>query len=99
MFDESLYKTVSSDYKYQEFIEPFTYFDENNKKVTVKQKVLIWWDGKRARRDIRKINEKVLKAQNAIKYGVANLTHSYTKYIATQNYSSITGEIADKNNL
>ncbi|KNG78981.1 IS1634 family transposase [Mycoplasma sp. HU2014] len=99
MFDESLYKTVSSDYKYQEFIEPVTYFDENNKKVTVKQKVLIWWDGKRARRDIRKINEKVLKAQNAIKYGVANLTHSYTKYIETQNYSSITGEIANKKQL
>lgn len=96
LFDESLYTVVNEDYKYQLFEEDYESIDINGKKIIRKRKVLLYWNGAAARRDQRKREEKLAKAERALTNKAYLCNHSYTKYLQTASVNSTTGEYADQ---
>jgi transposase len=95
LFDEKLYTVVDEDNKYQTFIEEYEGLDSAGNKVIHKRKVLLYYSGKDARRTQKKREEKINKAKNLIKLGLATTTHSSSKYIESIALNKHTGEIAD----
>lgn len=95
LFDDSLYTVVSEDYKYQLFDEEYEGVDSNGKKIKRVRRVLLYYNGPAARRDKRKRQEKILKAQKALNNKVYTCQHGYDKYIKSNSFVSSTGECAD----
>ena len=95
LFDESKYIVVNKDYKYQIFEEEYVGKDISGNKVIRKRKVLIYWNGKTARREQRKREEKVNKAKKSLINKAYTINHGYTKYLNESNIVSTTGECAD----
>ena len=96
LFDESLYTVVDDDYKYQIFEEEYDGLDKDGKKVKRKRKVLIYWNGKSARRERKRREEKLKKAEKALLNNAYLYKHGYDKYLSNNAYVSSTGECADK---
>ncbi|MCK9218313.1 MAG: IS1634 family transposase [Firmicutes bacterium] len=95
LFDESLYTVINDDNKYQTFIEEYDGLDSFNNKVTRKRKVLLYYSGEDARRTKKKREEKIDKAKNLIRLGLATTSHGTDKYINSIASIKNTGEIAD----
>lgn len=68
----------------------------NNCKTRGKRKVLLYWNGAAARRDKKKRNEKIEKAENSLNNNAYFINHGHTKYHKEENVVSETGEVADK---
>lgn len=95
LFNESLYTVIDEDNKYQTFIEEYEGLDNLGNKVLRKRKVLLYYSGEDARRTQKKREEKVIKAKNLIKLGLATTSHGSDKYIESVASIKTTGEIAD----
>lgn len=95
LFNESLYTVVDEDYKYQLFTEEYDGFDKDGNKIKRKRKVLIYFNGASARREKRKREEKLQKAEKALSNNVYTYKHGYDKYIKNESFVSSTGEYAD----
>lgn len=96
LFDDSLYTVVSDDYKYQLFTEEYPGIDKDGNQVMRKRKVLIYWNGKAAKRDAKKRQEKLNKASKSTENNAYLLTHGYQKYVKVENYVDDTGEVANR---
>lgn len=99
LFNESLYTVIDDDNKYQMFIEEYEGLDNFGNKVIRKRKVLLYYSGIDARRTKRKREEKIDKAKNLIRLGLATTSHGSDKYIDSIASVKTTGEVADKINL
>ena len=95
LFDESLYTVVDNDYKYQLFDEEYDGHDENGKNIKRIRRVLIYYNGASARREKRKREEKIQKAEKALTNNAYTYKHGYDKYIKNDNYVASTGEKAN----
>lgn len=95
LFNESLYTVIDEDNKYQTFIEEYEGLDSFGNKVLRKRKVLLYYSGEDARRTQRKREEKIEKAKNLIRLGLATTSHGSVKYIESVASNKTTGEIAD----
>ncbi len=96
LFNESLYTIVNDDYKYQIFEEEYDGFDKDKNKIKRKRKVLIYWNGAAARREKRKREEKLKKAEMALTNNAYTYKHGFDKYIKNNSILSSTGECADE---
>lgn len=99
LFDESLYTVIDEDNKYQTFIEEYEGMDSFGNKVIRKRKVLLYYSGEDARRSQRKREEKISKARNLIKSGLATTSHGVDKYVESIAFLKETGEVADETEL
>ena len=97
IFDESLYTIVNDDYKYQIFEEDYDGLDKDGNKMTRKRKVLIYWNGKAARREERRRQEKLEKAEKALTNNAYTYKRGYDKYIKNEAIVASTGELAEEN--
>jgi len=93
IFNESAYKVVSDDYKYQTFIEEVPGHDKHGNEIIRKRKVLIYWNGKAAHREQIRRHEKLCKAEKSIQTGLAGLKHGFEKYVKSDSINDITGEV------
>ena len=99
LFNDSLYTIVNDDYKYQTFEEDYDGIDSSGQKITRKRKVLIYWNGAAARRDKKKRDEKIHKAEKALSNKAYLCSHGFDKYIENDAMVSSTGEVADVKTL
>lgn len=95
LFDESKYTVIDDDYKYQIFEEGYSGKDKDGKETLRKRKVLIYYNGPDARREKRKREEKLRKAENSLENNAYSIVHGYGKYVKQQNSVKMTGEIAN----
>lgn len=95
LFNESLYTVIDDDNKYQTFIEDYEGLDSHGNKVLRKRKVLLYFSGEDARRTQKKREEKITKAKNLIRLGLATTSHGSDKYIESIASNKTTGEIAN----
>ena len=94
LFNDSLY-TSNKDgtYKWQIFEEDFVGHDKEGKKVTRKRKVLLYWDAADAKAAQKKREEKVKRAEKALKNKAYTIDHSKDKYLKTETVDPESGEI------
>jgi hypothetical protein len=90
------FTVVDDDYKYMLFDEEVEYRDDEGKKRTRKQRVLIYWDGKDAARQKIQRAEKMRKAEAVVDSGMGMTDHSFRKYVRAEHAVKETGEAADK---
>lgn len=95
LFNDELYTVIDEDNKYQIFEEEYEGKDSEGKKVIRKRKVLLYYNGKDARRTKKKRDDKVEKVKKAISGGYAFVSHSKEKYITKKAMVGETGELAD----
>lgn len=99
LFNDSLYTVVNEDYKYQLYEENYDIKLSNGEIKTIKQKVLLYYNGEDARREKAKRDEKINKAKKALSNGAYSIDHSYLQFVKKVHYVNQTGELADKTNL
>lgn len=95
LFNDELYTVINEDYKYQLFEEDYSSIDKDGKQITRKRKVLIYYSGPDARREKRKRDEKLRKAENSLKNNAYSIVHGYGKYVKQESIVKDTGEIAN----
>lgn len=95
LFNENLYTIVDEDYKYQIFEETYNSKDPIGNVIERKRKVLIYYSGPEARREKKKRDEKLKKAENSLKNNAFSIVHGYGKYVKQENSVKDTGEVAN----
>ncbi|MDD7281310.1 MAG: IS1634 family transposase [Erysipelotrichaceae bacterium] len=96
LFDDELYTVINEDYKYQLFTETYKVKKEDGSTETRERKVLLYYNGKEARRTKRKRDDKVKKALKSLENAAYTIDHSKDKYCRLIHSVKETGEIAEQ---
>jgi transposase len=92
LFGEDGWIIRSDRYKYKLFDEEYTGHDENGKKVSRKRRILLYWDKADAERARRKREEKLRKAEKALKNNAYAIKHGYEEYTKEEIVDKQSGE-------
>jgi len=100
LFDNNGYiKNEDGSYRHKIFEEEYEGLDADGRKVTRKRKVLIYWSRAAAARARHKREEKLKKAERAVRNGVYGIKRGVSEYVKEQVVVRETGECLDESNV
>jgi transposase len=93
LFDKNGYiENADGSYRYKIFDEEYAGLDADGNNVTRKRKVLIYWSRKEADRARRKREDKLNRAERAIRNGVCGIKRGANEYVKEEVVVKETGE-------